>query len=479
MGEEVGSNPEVDEQSGSERGVILLIDDDPGIRKALTAVLKRRGHLVMTAGNATEGLQFIEDSPVDLVLSDIQMPGMTGLELLPRIKRMRPETEVIMMTGFGTVERAVEALKEGAYDFLTKPFEDIEAVERVVDKALERGRLLAKASGLQSRLELEVGERFEGIVGSSRAMRSVYELIDSVSGADAHVLIRGESGTGKELVAKALHYRSPRRSRPFVVINCSALTETLLESELFGHVKGAFTGATAHKRGLFEEAHRGTLFLDEIGDVSPIVQVKMLRAVQEGEIRRVGSNENIRVDVRVLAATNRNLEEAMASGEFREDLYYRLNVIGIRLPPLRERVEDVPLLAHHFLQKYAGRMSREISDFAEDVMDVLQTYRWPGNVRELENVVERAVVLTREGQVQKAALPDRLRSDDFLRNASATHYGELEFRKAKSLAVNLFERRYMQALLTACDGNVSEASRRAGMDRSNFRRILKKHDIQA
>ncbi len=474
-------NPEMkphgDTGEGTERGVILLIDDDPVVRKALTAVLKRRGHLVMTASNAAEGLQFVEDSAVDLVLSDIQMPGMTGLELLPRIKRVRPETEVIMMTGFGTVERAVEALKQGAYDFLTKPFDDIEAVERVVDKALERGRLVAKASGLQSRLELEVGDQFEGIVGNSRAMRSVYEMIDSVSGADAHVLIRGESGTGKELVAKALHYRSPRKARPFVVINCSALTETLLESELFGHVKGAFTGATGHKRGLFEEAHRGTLFLDEIGDVSPMVQVKLLRAVQEGEIRRVGSNENILVDVRVLAATNRDLEAAMASGEFREDLYYRLNVIGVDLPPLRERVEDVPLLAHHFLQKYTDRMNRNLEGFSEDVMEILQTYRWPGNVRELENIVERSVVLTREGGITSASLPERLRSNDFLRNASVTSYGELEFRKAKVLAVNLFERRYMQALLTSCDGNVSEASRRAGMDRSNFRRILKKHDI--
>jgi DNA-binding NtrC family response regulator len=460
-----------------DQGRVLVVDDERTMLRALSTILKKQGHAVVTASNASEALAVIEEGDVDVVLSDIQMPGLTGLELLDRIKQGAPGVEVIMMTAFGTVERAVHAVRKGAYDFLTKPFDNIDKVAIVVGKALERKKLLDRTRQLES--QLEIRERYEDIVGKSEPMRQVFKMIDSVSYSAANVLIRGESGTGKELVAKALHYRSPRKDKPFVVINCSALTETLLESELFGHVKGSFTGATANKKGLFEAAHTGTIFLDEIGDIPPATQVKLLRVLQEGEIKRVGSHETVRVDVRVLTATNVDLEKAMRDGKFREDLYYRLNVIGINMPALRERPDDIPLLAHHFLKKYNARMAKSIRGFSEEVMGIFQTYRWIGNVRELENCVERAVVLEHGDQIGAAALPDNLRGQSYSRNAEVTSYADLEFNKAKRLAVQAFERRYLKALMTRTAGNVSEASRVAGMDRSNFRRIIKKYDIRA
>ena len=461
----------------TDAGRVLVVDDERTMQRALSTILKKQGFTVHTASNAAEALVVLEEADIDVVLSDIQMPGLTGLELLDRIKATRPEIEVVMMTAYGTVDRAVHAVRNGAYHFLTKPFENIDQVALVVGNAVERKRLVDRNRFLES--QVEVRERFEDIVGRSDPMQNVFRMVDSVSYSMANVLIRGESGTGKELVAKALHFRSPRKDRPFVVINCSALTETLLESELFGHIKGAFTGATTHKKGLFEAAHTGTIFLDEIGDVPQSTQVKLLRVLQEGEIKRVGSHEVVRVDVRVLAATNVDLERAMREGRFREDLYYRLNVIGITLPALRERVEDIPLLAHHFLRKYNQRMGKQIRGFSEEVMQVLQTYRWVGNVRELENCVERGVVFTRGEVVELDALPDNLRGASYTRNADASDaMTDLDFVKAKALAVQSFESRYLKALMTRTDGNVSEASRIAGMDRSNFRRILKKYDIR-
>jgi len=475
--EEVNTDsPAFKEVSSKGAGRFLVIDDEKPIQRVLATVLRKMGHMTLTASSAAEGLAILEEGNIDVVLSDIQMPGMTGLDLLPQIKQGHSEVEVIIMTGYATVERAVDALKNGAYDFLTKPFEDLEILERVLEKALDRKRLVERTKQLES--QLEIRDKYEDIVGSSSAMRTVYDMIESVSYSDANVLIQGESGTGKELVAKAIHYRSPRAGNPFIVINCSALTETLLESELFGHVKGAFTGATATKRGLFEAAHTGTIFLDEIGDITPMMQVKLLRVLQEGEVKRVGSSEVLRVDVRTIAATNRDLKKAMDEALFREDLFYRLNVINIGLPPLRERVEDIPLLAHHFLRKYSERLNKNITGFAEDVMETFQSYRWIGNVRELENVLERSVVLARGDMITADLLPGNLTATDFARNASVSTYSDLEFQKAKRLAVNLFERKYVQTVLARCDGNVSEASRHAGMDRSNFRRIIKKHDIQ-
>ena len=473
---ERGSDARPEWPVATDLGRVLVVDDERTMQRALSTILRKQGYSVLTASNAAEALAVLEEAPVDVVLSDIQMPGLSGLELLDRVKHQWPEMEVVMMTAYGTVERAVQAVRAGAHDFLTKPFDNIDKVAIVVGKAIERKKLVDRNRYLES--QIEVRERFEDIVGRSESMQHVFAMIDSVSYSTANVLIRGESGTGKELVARALHYRSPRKDRPFVVINCSALTETLLESELFGHLKGSFTGATVNKKGLFEAAHTGTIFLDEIGDIPQLTQVKLLRVLQEGEVKRVGSHEVIKVDVRVITATNADLEKAMRDGRFREDLYYRLNVIGITLPALRERVDDIPLLAHHFLHKYNKRMSKQIRSFADDVMEIFQTYRWVGNVRELENCVERAVVLTRGELIAPDSLPDNLRGTSYARNGDSSSFSDLDFTKAKTLAVQAFEMRYLKALMTRTDGNVSEASRIAGMDRSNFRRILKKYDIR-
>jgi DNA-binding NtrC family response regulator len=455
--------------------MVLVVDDDAAMRKATRAVVQRENYEVQGAANAEDALAILAERPPNVMLLDIQMPGMSGLELLKIVKRDFPLVEVIMMTAFGTVEKAVQAVKDGAFDFLTKPFESIDHVSNVVDKAVNHGRLKARNQFLEQALEIR--DRYEDMVGKSARMREVFELVDSVSYSASNILIQGESGTGKELVARAIHFRSPRNKRPFIVINCSALAESLLESELFGHVKGSFTGAINHKRGLFEAAHTGTIFLDEIGDIAAATQVKLLRVLQEGEIKRVGSDEVINVDVRTIAATNRNLQEAMRDGSFREDLFYRLNVINVTLPPLRERVEDIPLIAYHMLKRYNATMGKQVTAFESDVLEVLHNYRWPGNVRELENVVERAVVLVRGETVEIRHLPDHLRGDNYTRNADEVTFSNLEFTTAKKLAVHAFEKRYLTQLLSRTDGNISQASRQAGLDRSNFRRILRKHDI--
>ncbi len=457
-------------------GKILVVDDDRTVQRAVAAILRSEGFEVRTAGGADDALAVLDGWDADVVFCDIQMPGVDGLELLELLRRARPHQEVVVMTAYGTVERAVRALKLGAYDFLTKPFEDVMAVARIASRAVEKCRLAAENRRLRSLATVRDG--FEGIIGTSPAMQEVYRLIESIGPSDATVLVQGESGTGKELVARAIHARSRRSNRPFLAINCSALPDTLLESELFGHVRGAFTGATANKQGLFQVANGGTLFLDEVGDLSPMTQVKLLRALQEGEVRPVGSNEVRKVDVRIIAATNVDLEEAMAKGRFRDDLYWRLNVIRVELPPLRERVEDIPLLAYHFLRLFSGRMRKRVEGFDDEVLRIFQGYRWEGNVRELENVVERAVILARGPRIGVEVLPPHMVRGDYAPNEAGTHLVELEFRRAKELAVARFERHYLQALLARHDGNISAAARHAGMDRSNFRRLLKRHGLR-
>jgi DNA-binding NtrC family response regulator len=354
-----------------------------------------------------EGLAASKDPTVDVAVLDIRMPHLSGMDLLRAIKQARPDVEVVMMTAFATVETAVEAVKAGAYDYLTKPFSNIDEVSLTVAKALERKQLKDRTRVLEE--QLSVKGQFEDLIGQSSHMRAVFKLVETVSYSSATVLIQGESGTGKELVARAIHYRSPRKDKPFIAVNCSALTETLLESELFGHVKGSFTGATANKKGLFEAADGGTIFLDEIGDVPPATQVRLLRVLQEGEVKRVGANETIKVDVRVIAASNVDLARAKDQGKFREDLFYRLNVITVALPPLRDRPEDVPLLAGHFLRLYAGKMGKKVTGISPQAMEALVCHRWMGNVRELENVIERAVVLTSREVVEVEDLPQQLR----------------------------------------------------------------------
>ncbi len=384
---------------------ICICDDEEGILKYLKKRLS--GHQVETFSRGSDllaRLQAPDGGTVDLLLQDVRMPDMDGLQVLKQLKKSRPELPVIMMTAFGTVDDAVQAIKQGAYDYLLKPFPK-EKVLALVEHVLEHRRLERENRLLRE--ELSVSGSREPTVFASPKFRAVYDLTLQVAASDANILILGESGTGKELIAGTLHRNSLRRDQPFVSLNCAALSDTLLESQLFGHLRGAFTGAIMNQKGLLEEADGGTLFLDEIGDVSPAVQAKLLRVIQERDFIPIGSTRPKKVDVRFVAATNKDLQREVSEGRFREDLYYRLNVITIELPPLRERPEDVAPLAIHFMRKFAGRMSKAIHSFEPDAMEALQRYGWPGNVRELENVMERAVILTNGPSITTAALPLR------------------------------------------------------------------------
>jgi DNA-binding NtrC family response regulator len=458
------------------RAKILVVDDDTVVLKAVTQILQREGYPVVAIDDAVEGLTAAKDPSIDVAVLDINMPNLSGMDLLKAIKAERPDVEVIMMTAYATVETAVEAVKAGAYDYLTKPFENIDDLSLTVGKAAERKALKDRTRALEE--ALTVRSQFEDLIGQSGQMRAVFKLVETVSHSTATVLIQGESGTGKELVARAIHYRSARKDKPFVAVNCSALTETLLESELFGHMKGAFTGATNNKKGLFEAADGGTIFLDEIGDVPPATQVRLLRVLQEGEVKRVGANEPVKVDVRVIAATHVDLTRAKEQGKFREDLFYRLNVITIDLPPLRDRPEDVPLLAHHFLKMYAAKLGKTVTGFTPRAMEALTVNRWTGNVRELENVIERAVVLTSNDVLDVEDLPPGFQESPQAGSpVEVFSLAHLPYAQAKRLAMRAFERRYLTALLEKNNNNVSSAARAAGVDRSNFRRLLKQYEV--
>ncbi len=386
----------------TEAPTLLVADDDPAVRESLERTLKREGYQVVVASDGQAGLEQLKAGGVDLVLADLKMPGLSGLDLLKAAKTVAPDVDVIMLTAFGTVEEAVQAMKDGAYDFLTKPFQRAQLI-RLIRKALERRALIAENRALQQRLDDLLGQG--AVIGTSPAFQRMMMLIEQVAPSSATVLIQGESGVGKELAARAIHERSARRAGPFVAVNCAALPETLLESELFGYEKGAFTGAAGRKEGRFELADGGTLFLDEVADLSPVTQPKILRVLQEGEFERVGGTKTLRVDVRIVTATNQDLAQLVREKRFREDLYYRLNVITITVPPLRERREDIPLLAHHFLRVYAAKNNRKLEGFSEEALARLDAYAWPGNVRELENAVERAVVLARGSVVEVTDLP--------------------------------------------------------------------------
>ncbi|MFL5318634.1 MAG: sigma-54-dependent transcriptional regulator [Myxococcaceae bacterium] len=455
---------------------ILVVDDDRVVLRAVSEILKRSGHQVIAIDDAVEGLAASKDPSIDVAVIDIKMPNLSGMDLLRAIKQSRPDVEVVMMTAFATVETAVEAVKAGAYDYMTKPFSNIDEVSLTVAKAAERKALKDRTRVLEEALNAR--NQFEELIGQSAQMRAIFKLVETVSYSTATVLVQGESGTGKELVARAIHFRSPRKDKPFVAVNCSALTDTLLESELFGHMKGAFTGATANKKGLFEAADGGTLFLDEIGDIPPATQVRLLRALQEGEIKRVGSNDTVKVDVRVIAATNVDLHKAKEQGRFREDLFYRLNVISVQLPPLRDRPDDVPMLAQHFLKTYCEKMSKKVTGFDPQAMEALTCHRWVGNVRELENVIERAVVLTQHEQIQLDDLPPHLRENpNGAGDVEVISLAHLPYAEAKKLAMRAFERRYLSSLLEKNNNNISSAARSAGVDRSNFRRLLKQYEV--
>ena len=446
------------------------------MREILEALLTREGYDVRLAANAAEGLDLVRSVPFDAAIVDMMMPGMDGISALEELKKIDDELPVLMITAFASVENAITAMKRGAYDYITKPFKNDEVLV-VLRNALAQRRLVVENRALRQNLQAR-SNRFGAIIGRSSPMRQVFDLIIQAAPSRSTILIQGESGTGKELVARAIHYRSPRKDKPFVAVNCSALTDTLLESELFGHVKGSFTGATGNKKGLFEAADGGTIFLDEIGDVPPATQVRLLRVLQEGEVKRVGANDTIKVDVRVIAASNVDLARAKDQGKFREDLFYRLNVITVSLPPLRDRPEDVPLLAGHFLRMYAGKMEKKVTGISPSAMEALVCHRWMGNVRELENVIERAVVLTSREVIDVEDLPQQLReSPGGGGDVEVLSLAHLPYAEAKRLAMRAFERRYLSALLEKSGHNVSSAARAAGVDRSNFRRLLKQYEV--
>jgi DNA-binding NtrC family response regulator len=467
--------------SSAVRARLLIVDDEPSLRRSLARLLQTKGFEVLTAEDGPAALSLLRTTQVDVMLLDLMMPGMDGMAVLARVKELAPDVVVVMMTAHGDIGTAVAAVQGGAYHFLTKPFEGGEAVSLVLDKAAEHKRLVDHARALEQRIEQH--ERFGELVGSSTRMRQVYARALGVAPTTSTVLITGENGTGKELVARAIHQHSTRADRPFLAVNCGAIPENLVEVELFGSLKGAFTGSL-DRAGLFELADKGTVFLDEIGDLPAAAQVKLLRVLAEGEIKRVGGSDTKVVDVRVLAATNVDLKERIAANRFREDLYYRLNVIPIHLPPLRQRKDDIPLLAYHFLQKYARRAGREIRRIGPESLRVLREQPWPGNVRELENAIEHAVVMTRGDAVMPRDLPFGRTEDDeaeapppatgdalalIPRDLADAAYGE-----AKDRAMEIFDKVYVERVMQRGSGIVSEAARLSGMDRSNFRRLLKK-----
>jgi len=431
---------------------VLVIDDEEDLRWALAKALSQDGYTVLTAGCAGEGLEVLGRQNVSLVLLDLKLPDMDGLEVLPRIKERHPGTPVIMITGYGTIETAVQALKRGAAGYITKPF-DLHELRLVVKRILEINRLHNELDFLRS----ELTRNYQDLVGCSKAILELRELIRRVAPTDATVLITGESGTGKEVVAVAIHRLSPRKDGPFVPVNCAAVPEHLLESELFGHEKGAFTGAVKRHIGRFEVAHRGTIFLDEVAEMPPAMQVKLLRALQDKSFTRVGGSETVQVDMRVIAATNRPIEEAVAAGRFREDLYYRLNVVRIHIPPLRERKEDIPLLVRHFLQRF--RPYYQSPGIAEEAMALLHRYHWPGNVRELQNVIERALILCQGEEIRPRHLPKELQDGSSSLPPSLPAGDE-------DMTLEQVEKLLIQRALAKTGGNRTQAARLLGISRS-------------
>ena len=439
---------------------ILVVDDEAIIRESLRDWLNDAGHQVLTAENGPQALEIMEKDKPSIAIVDLVMPGMDGIELLKKAKEVSPSIEVIIITAYASIPTAIAAIREGAYDYIEKPFSP-EKVELLIKKLVEHQRLIEENISLHQKLEKRY--RFENIIAKSAKMQQIIELIKVVAKSNATVLITGESGTGKELVARAVHSQSYRKDKPFVPVSCAALPESLLESELFGHEKGAFTGAHAQRKGKFEFANRGTLFLDEIGEMSVNIQVHLLRVLEEKEFTRVGGNELIKVDVRVISATNKDIEKAVASGQFREDLYYRLNVVTIELPPLRERKEDIPLLAQHFLKKFAVENQKEISGFSPEVTDFLLKYQWPGNVRELENTIERAVILAQNSYIEIA---------DLLQKNSPLVSSALTGRSLREV-----ERNHILNILSETRGNYSEAARILAISRATLYNKAKVYNL--
>lgn len=435
---------------------ILVVDDEVIVRESLRDWLNDLGHSVLTAENSTQALDIIKDKQPAIAIVDLVMPGMNGIELLKKIKAVSPRTEVVIITAYGSITTAIEAMREGAHDYIEKPFCP-EKAELIIQKLVEHQRLVDENISLQRKLEERY--RFENIIAKSSRMQQIIETIKVVAKSNATVLITGESGTGKELVARAIHCQSYRKDKPFIAVSCAALPESLLESELFGHEKGAFTGANVRHKGKFEIANSGTLFLDEIGDMSPNIQVHLLRVLEEKEFTRVGGNELINVDVRVISATNKDMKKAVANRQFREDLYYRLNVVTIELPPLRERKEDIPILAEHFLKKFAVENQKQVTEFSPEAIDFLLRYEWPGNIRELENTIERAVILTKNTYIEVSDL----REESLILVNTIPHVKNLED----------VEKNHILNVIKETGGNCSEAARILGISRMTLYNKLK------
>ena len=452
---------------------VLVADDKENFVKLLRRILPEDRYDVTTAEDGARALALLAAGEFDVVVSDIRMPGADGMAVLREARARDPDVEVVLMTAYATVPAAVDAMRQGAFDYLSKPFEPDEAL-LVVERAVERRRLRQEARDL--RRALQGIHRIDDLVARSPAMAPVLALVARAAHSDATVLVTGESGTGKEVVARAIHHTGDRRERPFVAVNCGAIPEALIESELFGHLRGSFTGATADRRGLFEEADGGTIFLDEIADLPLALQVKLNRVLQERRVRRVGAGDERPIDVRVIAATNVDLRARVAAGAFRDDLFYRLNVLGLALPPLRERREDIPTLAAFLLERHRRHGLPE--GFTADALSALVRYRWPGNVRELENAIERAIAVTDGARIELEALPEEVAATLRPRVTQGTET-RLSYREVVDLARDRASREYLIALMRELGGNVTEAARRAGMERESLHRLLKRYGVRS
>ena len=448
---------------------ILLIDDEPAQITSIKSFLKRRTYSVLTANSGEEGLSFINEGNIDLVLTDFRMPEMNGLEVVQQIKKSNPDIPVVVITAYSDTKDAIKVMKEGAFDYLSKPI-DLDELEILVKKAKEHRYLVSENKLLREQLEEKY--KFDGIISQSREMEKVLNTAGRVAKSKATVLLRGQSGTGKELIAKAIHYSSDRKDKPLITVNCAALSENLLESELFGHEKGSFTGAIVQRLGRFEQAEGGTLFIDEIGDIAPQTQVKLLRALQFGEFERVGGSKTIKVDVRVITATNRDLEQLIIKGLFREDLFYRINVVTINLPPLRERKTDIPVLIRYFIDKYSRENNKNINGISKEAQDYLMRYHFPGNIRELENIIERAVVMSRETLITTSDLPVGLLSA----NEKAA-FDPNDFTDTYINKIAAFETAMINAALELKSGNQSRAAELLGISERHLRSRMSKLNI--
>ena len=451
---------------------VLIVDDAVNMRVVLQAMLKKEGYAVQTASDGLEALKVMKADPADIVVTDLKMPKMDGMGLLDEVIRVYPSTPVILITAHGTIATAVDALKKGAFDYITKPF-DLEELKHVIQKAVKTRRL----DEAESLLAPDEIDRY-GIIGAGGRMVEIFDTIKRVAPTTTTILITGETGTGKELIARAIHRNSPRKNNPFIKINCAAIPENLMESELFGYEKGAFTGAATKKQGRFELAHKGTLFLDEVGELPKDMQVKLLQVIQEQEFERVGGLQTIKVDVRLITATNRNLFEDVREGRFREDLYYRLNVIPAHLPALRERREDIPVLVDYFLEKFNRKLDRSVKRVDEQVMSLLVRYRWPGNIRELENLVERMILMAGGDTIVPADLPSELKTIIETDEAAQTDVQQKSFKDTMKTHMEDVEKQMIVNVLAECGNNVTRAAKQLGLSRKGLQLKMTKYKLR-